>query len=125
AADGVMLPATTLGPGPVQPGASNPLESSHFVTSGMTNGHILITTGSNLIQDVIMTKRAEPSRLAWRHRWLLHGGAFDDVTREMGHVRARPHHAGRAAVILGPGGGGCRRRAHRGRRGGRRRRGSH
>src|SRR5262249_13399184 len=106
-----MLPATTLGPGPVQPGSSNPSESSHFVSSGLTKGHILITPGSTLIQDVTMTKGAQPSRWAWRIRWLLHGGTCDDIARERGHFRARPHHAGRARVILGPGGGGRRRRA--------------
>ena len=56
AADGALLPATTAGPYPAQPGSSNHSGSYHSVTSGMTNGYILMTRVLISLQGVIMAE---------------------------------------------------------------------
>src|SRR5438552_3694616 len=68
-----------------------PSRPSHTVTSGMQNGHILVTAGSLLLHDVIMTKGARPSR--WAHGALvgcLHGGiAMTSLGKSVISARAR------------------------------------
>src|SRR5215831_431425 len=59
----------------------------------MTNGHILITTVSTLLQDVIMTNGAQPSRWAWRTHCCAYIGGISMTSLGKLGIFARAHTA--------------------------------